>query len=781
MGKQMRKSPWLCCSLGSLLGFALASGTALWPSQAMAQNPTEAGFIKGCEELWSSGNKVAGFISKGASGYDFAVKALQFLGFLDSPLNLDDLKAEMLRIAQYQDWQLKQGDVAKADNDVGVANDAIKYNSTVVLATNFDPTSSLGIEIASFSDLGVREALGAELTTPAACPSLRVFQDLSKDTSYLTNYDWRAGITEGLKAVASRLLAIAVLDKTFKTDGRYNGELNDLRTCLTAHRDLIHPPRPFSFCGPIVTGGPMGNGCLGQLNCAESRPWVPWHIDQSGPINFPLCDDYYRGTSAGNWIPSYASQVAFADLEAIVASKIDHDNLPVVFALQRMIDSLYVITSGQPDLTETTSHIRFGANRGLCLSLKHPTGQGAWLLSLDSCSSSSPLLNWSYDRATGEISNLNTGLCLRAQGALTAAAPTAALQMSTCTNTDPAADSDELQVWDWNPETGIIKNPLGPVLAVADTIPQVGSLVSAALENPWHLNQQAWANGAASSCTGAACPAPGLAAWSQGPIPGTAQTYPKNFSVFSYMGADVVNTDVAGPVAAWGAISAQSFSINAASHVPDPPPVALVAGLGNLNLSVGGTINGTIYAGPKRSDLDGNMTIASSVWGAGKPIRTNPINFEMAFENLQGMSTTLSKYPTSGTVLPGVVMTLSSQNSKLAVFSVKGSDLSQARTIQFKVPATATVLINVSGTGFAIQNAGISSGQLDPSSMLWNFYQATSFTMASITLPGSVLAPLAAAELVWGAVNGTMAAWSIQGASEFHWYPFHNNALVLGP
>jgi hypothetical protein len=36
--------------------------------------------------------------------------------------------------------------------------------------------------------------------------------------------------------------------------------------------------------------------------------------------------------------------------------------------------------------------------------------------------------------------------------------------------------------------------------------------------------------------------------------------------------------------------------------------------------------------------------------------------------------------------------------------------------------------------------------------------------------------------LRYGAMNGTLVAWSLDTSSEeFHWYPFHNNALVVGP
>ena len=65
--------------------------------------------------------------------------------------------------------------------------------------------------------------------------------------------------------------------------------------------------------------------------------------------------------------------------------------------------------------------------------------------------------------------------------------------------------------------------------------------------------------------------------------------------------------------------------------------------------------------------------------------------------------------------------------------------------------------------------------------VLWNLYEALYFKTDSIALPGSVLAPLAAAEVKNGAINGTMVAWSVSAPSgEFHWAPFHNNAMV-GP
>jgi choice-of-anchor A domain-containing protein len=161
----------------------------------------------------------------------------------------------------------------------------------------------------------------------------------------------------------------------------------------------------------------------------------------------------------------------------------------------------------------------------------------------------------------------------------------------------------------------------------------------------------------------------------------------------------------------------------------------------------------------------------------------------MAIEKLQGMSTALSKYAKSGTVTcyqngPSYCNFIMSYtgNANPVVFAVTGADLAKASSIQFNVPAGRTVLINVSGTSVKIQNAGFKFGNIQGSSTLWNLYEALYFETDSVTVPGSVLAPLATTMLRYGAMNGTLVAWSLDTSSEeFHWYPFHNNALVTSP
>jgi choice-of-anchor A domain-containing protein len=128
-------------------------------------------------------------------------------------------------------------------------------------------------------------------------------------------------------------------------------------------------------------------------------------------------------------------------------------------------------------------------------------------------------------------------------------------------------------------------------------------------------------------------------------------------------------------------------------------------------------------------------------------------------------------------------MTLSyTGNADPVVFSVKGTDLSNTFSITFNVPSGRTVLVNVSGTPVFIKYAGIScQNGCDATKMLWNLPDAVYLETHSLTVPGSILAPQATAQLNQGALNGTLAAWAVTAPSfEFHWYPFNNNAIVVG-
>jgi len=322
--------------------------------------------------------------------------------------------------------------------------------------------------------------------------------------------------------------------------------------------------------------------------------------------------------------------------------------------------------------------------------------------------------------------------------------------------------------------------------------------VSAQAEHSWHLNQQVWTSGISSTCTGAICPLPGPAAWNQGTVAATTQRYPMDFNVFTYLDATGL-LDVGGPVAANGVgfttnattkfgtdggIAAASFSINI---LDARLPIALVDGGGHLNLSVGGTLYGRAIAGPTAVvSVSPSVTFKGGATGV-EQLATNPINFEMAFNKLQGMSSSLTGNPPTGswgTRYNGTSLELTSTqpSANPQVFNLPSTAFTNKITsiALVGVPSSATVLINISGQDVAFGNAGI-GGLPYAGRVLWNLPQATRLRITSVGMLGTILAPYADVQITNGFLTGSVVAWSMEGKyAEFHYLPFHNNVIVAG-
>jgi choice-of-anchor A domain-containing protein len=168
------------------------------------------------------------------------------------------------------------------------------------------------------------------------------------------------------------------------------------------------------------------------------------------------------------------------------------------------------------------------------------------------------------------------------------------------------------------------------------------------------------------------------------------------------------------------------------------------------------------------------------------PTQSNPINFEMAFVRLQRLSRDLSQLGANGTMTysgqPGwaTVQLKCAAGASLQVFALASSALTGTTSIQFtNCPSGSTIVVNVSGASAQIGNAGI-NGIPSFNRAIWNFYQATSLATSSVFFYGSILAPYADTAFTWGAMNGTLAAWSTESSAEFHFIPFHDNVIMPG-
>jgi hypothetical protein len=117
-------------------------------------------------------------------------------------------------------------------------------------------------------------------------------------------------------------------------------------------------------------------------------------------------------------------------------------------------------------------------------------------------------------------------------------------------------------------------------------------------------------------------------------------------------------------------------------------------------------------------------------------------------------------------------ITLAGPDPAFNVFTVDGSKLSAASSFTINAPASATVLVNVTGASGKMENFGFFLNGVSRQRVLFNFPQYTSLRLNSIGVMGSVLAPRAAVDFAGGNLDGTLVAAALSGPGELHHHPF---------
>ena len=227
-------------------------------------------------------------------------------------------------------------------------------------------------------------------------------------------------------------------------------------------------------------------------------------------------------------------------------------------------------------------------------------------------------------------------------------------------------------------------------------------------------------------------------------------TAPSPFNLFVRETASGV-VSAGGPVAAGGDVTFSSFSVNGTAR----QPVGLITGgratlasgsvTGDLTYGVASTIPGTVTVTGKKSQL--------------------PFDVGAAFKNLEALSRLLASMAPTGTVQSSNGnLRLSGNKSGLNVFQISTDALSQASSVAVTVPTGASAMISVSGTSVDIVSKGVSVQGASASTLLWNFADARFLRVASVAVPGSILAPRANLAFDSGSISGTVVARSFLSA-----------------
>jgi choice-of-anchor A domain-containing protein len=250
------------------------------------------------------------------------------------------------------------------------------------------------------------------------------------------------------------------------------------------------------------------------------------------------------------------------------------------------------------------------------------------------------------------------------------------------------------------------------------------------------------------------------------------------------------NTDSQGRVAAGGNVVYYNMSVASKEEVVDnPADVELIVGK-NLywrNGSVGyfpeknsGDLNfknGDIYVGGNAyfgKDATGYSTVTY-----GDRVSNNPVNFASEQKYLQGASSLWGGLSQNGKVEKADGnLYLRGSDTKLNIFTLTVWDLLNIGDFRIYAPEDSTILVNVAGDAAQMKNFGFwfndlygdtdTLGLFPDELILYNFFEATSISIAGIEVHGSILAPWADVLFCNGHIEGNLIAQSLFGTGEAH-------------
>ncbi|GEM_PF-1828970 len=248
---------------------------------------------------------------------------------------------------------------------------------------------------------------------------------------------------------------------------------------------------------------------------------------------------------------------------------------------------------------------------------------------------------------------------------------------------------------------------------------------------------------------------------------GPAQGF--NVFVLEDYDTDADGFDIGGSAAAGGNVHFSSFAVGD----DRAGGTVLVAGE-DLTLA-NGTVHGDAYYG-------GVASIASSVGfdHGGSVITGEPIDFDDAAIQFDLLSQELASLDATGTTTlqswGGI--DLEGTDADLNVFELDGDDLSASLRLTIDVPAGSVALINVDGTSVSMDSHSQVLYGADQTDVLYNLHEASWLDIHSISVQGSVLAPMAEVTFVDGNFEGTLVALEVIGNGEFHDHPFDGTVTV---
>lgn len=261
-----------------------------------------------------------------------------------------------------------------------------------------------------------------------------------------------------------------------------------------------------------------------------------------------------------------------------------------------------------------------------------------------------------------------------------------------------------------------------------------------------------------------------------------------SYNVWSFGNVTQDGGDFQGAVAAAGAFSSNGISVaaNVSSATGDSLVVGgttsftngqvnngNIRGVGTVSFTSSGLPGGEIYYGTSSGNNIPNYITSQYVSNAG----LSSTFFSATMTDLTTKSTELAAQSQNGTVTGTGSLVLTGSSANTNYFNLTAAQLAAASSLSLSAPSGSTVIVNVSGTSVS-ETGGFSVSGTSAGDVLFNFYQATSLTLSSISFDASILAPTATLYGSNGNADGNTVVGGVSDVNSS--FEFHNTNYFTG-
>lgn len=240
------------------------------------------------------------------------------------------------------------------------------------------------------------------------------------------------------------------------------------------------------------------------------------------------------------------------------------------------------------------------------------------------------------------------------------------------------------------------------------------------------------------------------------------------FNLFVLQDLTQPSSDTQGKAAVGRNASLANYSVGDQLSYPFGAEDVLIVG-NNLTYMSGHIYNGNVVYGNST-----NLPLNSVSITGGTLRQDNPVDFAAASVYLLNLSNQIGLLTANGTTtFEWGGFTLTGTNPFLNVFTVSGSDMTNANSMAINVPNGSVVVVNVTGTSMS-WHGGLTVSGTSIENVLYNFPDALNLNISGIDVRGSVLAPKASVNFPAGVINGQMICKNFTGSGQM------NNTMFIG-